>query len=61
MLTLLCAEISKHTKTDYIKESKEFQSLENDVCHTVIFGNVATVVSCKMFHWMQMANGSNVF
>ena len=24
---------------------KEFQSLENDVCHTVVFGNVATVVA----------------
>ena len=42
--------------------SKEFQSLENDVCHTVVFGNVATVVAlCKMLHWMQMADGSNVF
>ena len=41
---------------------KEFQSLENDVCHTVVFGNIATVVtSCKMLHWMQMADGSNVF
>ena len=25
------------------------------------FGNVATVMSCKTLHWMQMANGSNVF
>ena len=41
---------------------KEFQSLENDVCHTVVFGNVATVVAlCKMLHWMRMADGSNVF
>ena len=29
---------------------------------TVVFGNVATVVAlCKMLHWMQMADGSNVF
>ena len=29
---------------------------------TVVFGNVATVVaSCKMLHWTQMADGSNVF
>ena len=29
---------------------------------TVVFGNVATVVvSCKMLHWMQMTNESNVF
>ena len=41
---------------------KEFQSLENDVCHTVVFGNVATVVaSSKTLHWMQMANGSLLF
>ena len=40
---------------------KEFQSMENDVCHTVVFYNVATVVaSCKTLHWMQMADGSNV-
>ena len=44
------------------KQLKEFQSLKNDVCHTVVFGNIATVVaSCKMLHWMQMADGSNVF
>ena len=37
-------------------------SLENDVCHTVVFGNIATVVaSCKALHWTQMADGSNVF
>ena len=41
---------------------KEFQSLENDVCQTVVFGNIATVVAwCKTLHWMQMADGSNVF
>ena len=29
---------------------------------TVVFGNIATVVAlCKTLHWMQMANGSNVF
>ena len=29
---------------------------------TVVFGNVATVTaSCKTLHWMQMADGSNVF
>ena len=29
---------------------------------TVVFGNIATVVaSCKTLHWMQMADGSNVF
>ena len=29
---------------------------------TVVFGNIATVVEmCKMLHWMQMADGSNVF
>ena len=28
----------------------------------VVFANVATVVAlCKMVHWTQMANGSNVF
>ena len=47
---------------EYINQLKEFQSLENDGCHTVVFGNVATVVaSCKMLHWTQMADGSNVF
>ena len=36
---------------------KEFQSLENDVCHSLVFGNVATnVASCKMLHWMQKSN-----
>ena len=36
---------------------KEFQSLENDACHTVVFGNVATVVAlCMMLHWTQMAD-----
>ena len=25
------------------------------------FGNVATVTSCKTLHWMQIADGSNVF
>ena len=35
-----------------ISELKEFQSQENDVCHTVVFGKVATVVkSWKMLHW----------
>ena len=29
---------------------------------TLVFGNVATVTaSCKTLHWMQMADGSNVF
>ena len=42
-----------------ITKLKEFQSLENDVCHTVIFGNIAIVVAlCKMLHWMQMVDGS---
>ena len=51
---------SKYVKQ--IIKLKEFQSLENDVCHTVVFGNVTTVVvSCKMLHWTQMADGSNVF
>ena len=46
----------------YTPQLKEFQSLENDVCHTVVFGNVATfVASPKMLHWMQMADRSNVF
>ena len=41
---------------------KEFESLENDVCHTVVFGNVtAVLVSCKTLHWTQMADGSKVF
>ena len=45
-----------------MKLLKEFQSLENDDCHTVVFGNIATVVaSCKTLHWMQMADESNVF
>ena len=49
-------------KTIQFDQLKEFQSLENDVCHTVVFGNVATVVaSSKTLHWMQMVDGSNVF
>ena len=40
---------------------KEFQSLGNDVCHTVVFGNLApVVVLCKTLYWMQMADGSKV-
>ena len=28
----------------------------------MVFGNITTVVvSCKTLHWMQMADGSNVF
>ena len=30
-----------------LNELKEFQLLENDVCHTVVLGNVAAVVGCK--------------
>ena len=48
--------------SESLAQLKEFQSLENDICHTVVFGNVATVVaSCKTLHWMQMEDGSNVF
>ena len=32
---------------DHKAKLKEFQPLENDVCHTVVFGNVATVVGHK--------------
>ena len=56
MLVAVCAAGKSPLKL------KEFQSLENDICHTVVFGNVATVVaSCKTLHWMQIADGSNVF
>ena len=30
-------------------------------CNCNPFGNVATVKSCKTLHWMQKADGSNVF
>ena len=48
---------------DYqIGKIKRIPVIGNDVCHTVVFGNIATVVaSCKTLHWVQMADGSNVF